>query len=475
MQQPLIVDLDGTLLRTDTLLETLLALSRTRPLVLLPALVELRRGKAAFKAYLFTRATPDIPSLPLNDSLVEQLHTEKASGRVLVLATASDQHLARAVAENLGLFDEVLASDGQQNLKGPTKAAALVARYGQGGFDYAGDSRADLPVWAAARQAIVIGGRSLAKAASKVTNVGQQITPPPKLPGLLKAIRPHQWVKNLLLFLPLIAAHQFGDSMALLTATLAFFVFSLTASSVYLFNDLLDLPADRAHPRKRQRPFAAGTLPLAWGLLSSPLLLLTAIGLSLLFLPTLFSMVLLGYYLLTTVYSLGLKRKPVVDVLLLAALYTVRVIAGAAAVAIAPSFWLLALSMFIFLSLALAKRYTELDSLRERGELTAVGRGWHVDDLPLVQSLGTGAGLISVLVMALYINSPQAQQLYATSEILWLVCPLLLYWITRLWFKTHRGEMHDDPVVFAIRDRVSLLTGALTAAIVLIATAGLPR
>ncbi len=471
---PLIVDLDGTLLRTDLLLETLLVLARERPLALILALGELRRGKAAFKAHLRIHSAPDIPSLPLNGALLARLRTERASGRTLVLATASDRHLAGIFADHLGLFDDVLASNGQKNLKGSVKAAELVARYGKGGFDYAGDSRADLPVWAAARQAIVVGNRPLAKAAASVTEVDQRITPPPKLTALLKAIRPHQWVKNLLLFLPLIAAHQLSDSAALLASNLAFLVFSLTASSVYLLNDLLDLPSDRAHPRKRQRPFAAGTLSLASGLLLSPLLLLAAVGLSLLFLPTVFSLILLGYYLLTTAYSFGLKRKPVVDVLLLAALYTVRVIAGAAAVAIVPSFWLLAFSMFIFLSLALAKRYNELDSLRRRGELTAVGRGWHVDDLPLVQSLGTGAGLISVLVMALYINSPQAQQLYMLSEILWLVFPLLLYWITRLWFKTHRGEMHDDPVVFAIRDRVSLLTGALTAAIVLIAATGLP-
>ncbi|MFE8033760.1 UbiA family prenyltransferase [Thiohalocapsa marina] len=298
----------------------------------------------------------------------------KGRGRSLVLATASDQRMAQAVADHVGLFDVVLASDGERNLKGPTKAAATV------------------------------------------TDVRQRFAPPPRPAALLRALRPHQWVKNLRLFLPLVAAHQLGDGPALLAASLAFLVFGLTASSVYLLNDLLDLPADRAHPRKCQRPFAAGTLPLAWGVLLSPLLLLAALGLSLLFLPTLFTLVLGGYYLLTTTYSFGLKRKPVVDVLLLAALYTVRVIAGAAAVAIVPSFWLLAFSMFIFLSLALAKRYTELDSLRRRGELTVAGRGWHVDDLPLVQTLGTGAGLACVLVLALYIDSAPARQLYATPQ-----------------------------------------------------------
>ena len=471
---PLIVDLDGTLIRSDTLWETLFVLIRERPLRLFSALPTLRQGRAAFKAHLLAQAYPKVATLPLNGKLIDWLHSEKAAGRSLVLATASDQQLAHAVADRVGLFDAVLASDGQRNLKGPAKAAALVERYGRGGFDYVGDSRADLPVWAAARQAIVVGGAGLAQAAAQVAEVGRHFPPPPRAAALLKALRPHQWVKNLLLFLPLVAAHQLSDGPRLLAVALAFGVFSLTASAVYLLNDLLDLPADRAHPRKRHRPFAAGTLPLAWGALLSPLLLLTAIGLSLWFLPPLFTLILVGYTLLTTAYSFGLKRKPVVDVLLLAALYTVRVIAGAAAVAIVPSFWLLAFSLFIFLSLALAKRYTELDGLRQRGELTAAGRGWHVDDLPLVQSLGTGAGLAAVLVLALYIDSAPARQLYATPQVLWLVCPLLLYWISRLWFKTHRGEMHDDPVVFALRDRVSLATGALTAASVLLASLGLP-
>jgi 4-hydroxybenzoate polyprenyltransferase len=377
--------------------------------------------------------------------------------------------MAQAIAARLELFDEILASDGQRNLKGPTKAAALVERYGTRGFDYVGDSRADLPVWREAREAVVIGSDRLARAAAEVAKVTRRFTVPPRAVALLQALRPHQWSKNILLFLPLIAAHQLDDGASLLAASLAFVVFGLTASSVYLLNDLLDLPADRAHPRKRERPFAAGTLSLSSGVLLSPLLLLTAVVLSLVFLPPLFTLILGGYYLLTTAYSFGLKRKPVVDVLVLAALYTARVIAGAAAVAIVPSFWLLAFSMFMFLSLALAKRYTELDGLRERGELTAAGRGWHVDDLPLVQSLGTGAGLACVLVLALYIDSEPAKRLYATPQALWLVCPLLLYWISRLWFKTHRGKMHDDPVVFALRDRVSLLVGALTIGILVLA------
>jgi 4-hydroxybenzoate polyprenyltransferase len=292
--------------------------------------------------------------------------------------------------------------------------------------------------------------------------------------ALVRALRPHQWVKNLLLFLPLLAAHQLANGAALLTATLGFIAFSLTASSVYVLNDLLDLSADRRHPRKCQRPFACGDLSPVWGLVLAPGLLLMAFSLSLLALPGLFSLILAGYFLLTSAYSLGLKRKPIVDVILLAALYTTRVIAGAAAVALVPSFWLLAFSMFIFLSLALVKRYTELRALLERGELTAAGRGWHVEDLALVESLGIGSGLACVLVAALYIDSPPARTLYATPEVLWLLCPVLLYWISRLWFKTHRGEVDEDPLVFALRDGLSLLLGGVSAVILLTATFGLP-
>ena len=473
MDDPVLaVDLDGTLLRTDSLWESLLLLLRERPLSLGPLVLALLKGRAEFKAHVAELTLPDVAALPLNEPLLDWLADERRAGRHLVLATAADQRIAAAVAERVGLFDAVLASDAGRNLKGGSKANALVTRFGRGGFDYAGDAYADLPVWRAARRAIVVGGPALERAARRVAEVERVFAPGQGRPAaLLRALRPHQWAKNLLILLPLLAAHRL-DAPGLLAAVLAFIAFGLTASAVYLINDLLDLGADRRHPRKCRRPFASGELPLAWGLMIAPLLLIAAMTLSLWALPPLFTLVLGGYFLLTSAYSFGLKRSPILDVLLLAALYTVRVIAGAAAVTVAPSFWLLAFSMFIFLSLALSKRYTELLGLLQRGELTAAGRGWHVDDLPLVQSLGTSAGLTCVLVLALYVDSAQAQRLYATPEALWLICPLLLYWISRLWFKTHRGEMHDDPVVFALRDRTSLLIGALAAGIGLLATVG---
>jgi len=290
---------------------------------------------------------------------------------------------------------------------------------------------------------------------------------------ILRAMRLHQWVKNLLVFIPLLAAHKVTDGSAPLAAGLAFVAFGVTASAVYLLNDLLDLSADRQHPQKCRRPFASGNLPLLWGLILPPLLLLAALVLCLLWLPMNFLAVLVGYFITTLAYSFKLKSLPIIDVMTLAGLYTIRVIAGAAAVAIMPSFWLLAFSMFIFLSLALVKRYTELKSLQRRGELIAAGRGWHVDDLPLVSTIGASAGVACVLVMALYIDSQSAEQLYRAPEVLWLICPLLLYWVSRLWFKAHRGEVHEDPIVFALTDRVSLVVGLLAAGIVVFASSGL--
>lgn len=472
---PLAVDLDGSLVRTDTLWETLFTLLRNQPLALIDVLANLHHGRAAFKAYLVTRAPLDVVDLPLNTPLIDWLRQEAATGRLLVLATATDQHVAQAIADRVDLFAQVLASDGHHNLKGPAKAAALAERFGQGGFDYVGDARADLPVWAAARHAIVVGDAGLVRAASQVARVERVFTPAPRAPALWRALRLHQWAKNLLLFLPLLAAHQVGNGAQLLAAALAFLAFGLTASVVYLLNDLLDLSADRRHPSKCRRPFAAGTLPLAWGLLLAPILLLGAAAISLLWLPAAYGAVLVGYFLLTSAYSWDFKRRPILDVMTLAMLYTLRVIAGAAAVALWPSFWLLAFSLFLFFNLALVKRYAELDGLQARGNLTAAGRGWQVTDLPLIGGLGTAAGLGAVLVLALYIDSEPARRLYQLPEALWLITPLLLYWVSHLWFQTHRGEMHDDPVVFALHDRVSLGIGVVAIGIVLLATHGINR
>jgi 4-hydroxybenzoate polyprenyltransferase len=465
---PLCVDLDGTLLRSDLLLESLLSMLARRPwlAVLLP--VWLLGGKARLKREIALRGPVDAALLPYDERVLGLL---RASGsRHRVLCTASDICLAEPIARHLGCFDEVLASDGRTNLAGHNKAAALVERFGERGFEYLGNAPVDLKVWRHAASAYVVNApASLVQRAGHVCGQVQHM--PLEGAGLrvwIKAFRLHQWLKNLLVFVPLLAAHRFTDQDAILLSGLAFLAFGLSASGVYVLNDLLDLEADRAHPRKCLRPFAAGTLSLRSGLLAAPLLTLTGLGLAVLVSP-LFAVVLGGYYLLTLCYSLGWKRVPILDVILLAGLYTVRIIGGAAAIGTAPSFWLLAFSMFIFLSLALLKRYIEFVGLAQRGEVQASGRGYRLDDQPLLLSLGGSAGYLSVLVLALYINSPESQALYRHPEFLWLLCPLLLLWISRAWMKAHRGTMHDDPVVFAATDPFSLLVAAIGGLIALAA------
>lgn len=282
----------------------------------------------------------------------------------------------------------------------------------------------------------------------------------------ISGMRFHQWLKNLLVFLPLLASHRFLEGSAVLHAACAFLLFGACASSVYLINDLLDIGADRLHARKRTRPFAAGEIPLIQGIVIAPMLAVASLVLAFFVSPQ-FQLVLALYFLMTLSYSLRLKRVVMVDVVLLAGLYTVRIIAGAAAIGSPLSFWLLAFSMFLFLSLAMLKRYIELRSMQALGREGASGRGYNVDDLTLMQSLGSSSGYISVMVLALYINSPESLQLYTHPKMLWLLCPALLYWISRIWVVAHRGAMHDDPVVYAATDRVSQVVILIGAAIAL--------
>ena len=464
----LCVDLDGTLLRSDILYESLLALLARNPLYLFLIPFWLLGGKAAVKRQLASRVQLPADTLPYDERVLEILRTTMQRPRVL--CTASDQILVQPIADHLGLFEEVIASDGHTNLSGRTKGEALAKRFGERGFDYMGNGRVDLQVWAHAGGAIVVNnGERLARDAARQTEMLAHL--PAQNGGLMtwiKALRIYQWLKNLLVLVPLLTAHRFLDPAALIDAGTAFLAFGLCASGVYLLNDLLDLTPDRMHPRKRKRPFAAGTLPLLHGLLVAPLITLAGFALALLC-SVEFAAVLLCYYIMTLSYSLQLKRIVMIDVVLLAALYTVRIIGGTVAIASELSFWLLAFSMFIFLSLAMLKRYTELASALANGKELALGRGYSVADLPLVQSLGAAAGYIGVLVFALYINSPESLELYRHPKVLWLLCPMLLYWISRMWIVAHRGNMHDDPIVFAATDRGSQVVIALCVLIVLAA------
>ncbi|HEY1588108.1 MAG TPA: UbiA family prenyltransferase [Rhodanobacter sp.] len=466
---PLCVDLDGTLIRSDLLVESALALIARNPFSMFAMLVWLMRGKAFLKQQIARRIGLDASTLPYNRDVLDWVRAQQEL-RTVTLCTAADHRLAESVAQHVGGFSTVLASDGTRNLSGRSKAQALVAIYGERGFDYAGNAAIDLKVWCHARSAIVIeSGTRLTAAAARVTRVDRSFAiPRSSLRLWAKALRMHQWVKNLLVFLPMLAAHRALDPVAGASSLLAFLCFGLCASSVYLTNDLLDLGADRQHPRKHHRPFAAGTLPLVAGPIAAVALLLVSFVLAWFIAPA-FLAVLFGYYVLTTGYSLRFKRIVMLDVVVLAMLYTTRILAGAAAVRTFPSFWLLAFSMFIFLSLAMIKRYTELAAALKLGKVTASGRGYDVDDIPLIQSLGGSSGYLAVLVLALYIDSTASQALYRHPHYLWLLCPLLLYWVSRAWAIAHRGIMHDDPVVFAVKDKVSLLLLVLAAIIVVAA------
>ena len=460
---PLVVDLDGTLIRSDLLVETFLAFLRQHPLRLPDVLRWWRCGRPALKEALALASEIDVALLPY-DSAVLDLIKQHRGKRHIVLATGSHLHLAKRVAAHLGLFDEVIATEGELNLAGKAKRNALVLRYGEGCFDYAGNSHDDLSVWSAARHGFVVnatpGVVAKARALGNLANVipldGGQLR------HWAKALRLHQWLKNLLLFVPLVAAHRLGETRLLLDGLAAFLAFGCCASSVYLLNDLLDLQDDRRHPRKKVRPFASGQLPLHVGLLAVPLLLAIGLGLGFVLLPPGFTSGLAGYYALTVAYSLWLKRRAAIDVVALAGFYTLRMVLGAVAMAIPLSNWLLVFSMFIFLSLALAKRCAELSLVRARDPNgKAHGRGYTAGDLPRLSTLGIASGCVSVLVLAVYIKDTHAMSLYRHPEILWWACPLLLAWLTRVWLLVYRGDMHEDPIVFALQDKASVSLGAL--------------
>lgn len=467
MSQPvLVVDLDGTLLRSDLLLESGISFFRKHPLGAFKPLLWLARGKAHLKQQLAGQCDLDVSVLPYEPAVIEQLQEARTQGRRTVLATASDQQLAQQVADHLQLFDDVLASDGHTNLSRARKRDALVKAYGERGFDYLGNAHDDMVVWRAARHAWLVnplpGVRLRAQQDDAVQVAGEIYARDNRWLSWLHALRLHQWLKNLLILVPLLTAHKLTDTLLVQQALLAFLFYGLCASSVYLLNDLLDLNDDRHHPRKRLRPFASGALSPLHGLIATPILLVTAFAGALWLLPWQFAAVMACYYVITLAYSLSLKRLMTIDVITLALLYTLRIIAGGAATNVHLTFWILAFSMFIFLSLALIKRYAELFDAREAGNTgKSRGRGYYPSDLPMLASLGAASGYLAVMILALYIYDQSTVALYRHPEVIWLACPLLLVWITRAWMLAHRGEMHDDPVVFAVRDPASLVIGLL--------------
>jgi 4-hydroxybenzoate polyprenyltransferase len=467
---PLCVALGGTLVRTELVPESLLQLLKRNPLYLFRALWWRAQGKAVLKAEIAARVKIDPARLRYDEQLLAWLRGEHAAGRELWLCTAANERFAHAIGQHLGIFTGVIASDSRVDLAGERKAQALVERFGRGEFDYCGNEWRDLAVWRRAHGAIMVNA-----SAALERRVGAELRVLHRFPRsssgvrpTVRALRPHQWAKNVLLLVPLLAAHRIADLAALGSVLLSVVAFSLCASSMYVFNDLLDLEADREHPRKSLRPFARGEIPVAAGVALTATLLAAAALISLA-LPTPFRLALAGYCALALAYTIELKRFPLLDALALAALYTLRIVAGAAAATVVLSFWLLLFSVFLFLSLAFVKRYAELEALRRQQQLKALGRGYRVEDLAVLWSFGTASGYLSVLVLALYINSPEIQALYHRPKAVWILCVLLLYWISRVWMTAHRGGMHDDPVVYALRDRVSLGVGVLAAITVIVA------
>lgn len=469
---PLYVDLDGTLIATDLLWESLCRLAQREPAALLRVPFWLARGRAALKREIALRVQPDAAALPYRAEVIAYVSAARAQGRRTVLATASDERLARAVADHTKLFDEVLASDGAANNKAAAKLAAIRAREGDAAFEYAGDARADLDVWRGAVAATVVAASPATERAARALGIPVRTLAPraATLAPALRALRPYQWVKNTLLFAPIVLAHQMASLERLGPVVAAFIAFCCVASATYLWNDLLDVEADRRHPRKRERPFASGTLAIPTGVAMSLALLAAGFGLSLALAPPMATAMLAGYLVLTTSYSFYFKEQVFLDVLLLAGLYTHRIIAGGVAASVAVSPWLLAFSMFFFLSLAFVKRYAELLGARSEKKQKIERRGYEVDDLGLVETMGTTSGYLSVLVLALYVSSDSVEKLYGSGALLWGVCPIMLFWVTRIWFLARRGEMTDDPVLFAATDRVSYLSGLAIALVGVAAT-----
>jgi len=466
-----VVDLDGTLIKTDLLYETSLEFIRDNPFKIFTLIFWLLKGKSVLKHKLASVSNLDITLLPYNKNVIELINKKRVEGSFITLASASNKILVDQIASHLGLFDEVVASDYDLNLSGKFKRDILVKKYGSINFEYIGNSRDDLPIWIEASKPFVINSKAIVRALSRSDINSYELVDSDRSNDWLKAIRIHQWAKNILVFVPLFLSHQYINLHMLIAGFQAFILFGFCASSVYVLNDLLDLQDDRKHTYKKFRPFAAGNLSIKSGLLVSILLLFLSFALSILMLPLIFVFWLFIYYILTLVYSVLLKRYAVIDVVTLSILHTLRIIAGAMALNIELSFWLLAFSMFIFLSLAMAKRYAELYELKSTNINQKVhGRGYLASDKQIIASFGTASGYISVLVLALYLNDADTIKYYSNLEVIWFLCPLLLTWISRIWLLSTRGLMNEDPVIFAMHDKFSLYIFVILGILFFIAT-----
>jgi len=462
--QILCVDLDGTLVLTDTLHESLILLLKHNVLLVFLLPLWLLKGKAYFKDQIARRTKLSPEFLPYNETVINYVKERNKEGVKSYLVTASHQSVADSVADHLGIFSGQFGSDAQNNYKGSNKAQFLNDRFGQDQYEYIGNDTADLPVWKNSGRAIVASqSESLLRRAQSENDNTSQLKSNIKtnLRSYLKMMRIHQWVKNLLILLPLLLSHSITDIDKILLACYGFILFSFAASGIYIFNDLTDLNHDRAHPKKSKRQLASGEVPVAHGFVMGSLLWSVSLIISFIYFDLLFLFI-IGYIILNFVYSIYLKKLVLIDVVVLAGFYTLRIIIGSVMTSVALSFWLLTFSLFVFFSLALVKRYLEITiHTKERSEVK--GRGYHREDDIITIILGVASGLMSVLVMALYIHDPHTQQLYTNSNWLWLTIPVLLYWMSRLWMLAHRRQIVDDPILFALKDVESYITAAILA------------
>jgi 4-hydroxybenzoate polyprenyltransferase/phosphoserine phosphatase len=455
--KPLVVDLDGTLIRSDLLVESAFAHLGRNPWSMISLLSATWCGKATLKARIAAKTDMDVSRLPYDEDVVSIIRQRRAAGNQVYLASASNENYVQAVAHHLGLFDGWFASNDKENLSSGLKARRLVEAFGEDGFDYVGNGRADLAVWKVADRCIAVRAspcvRSKLKDIDPDATVLENTTRGSRV--WIKLLRLHQWAKNALVFVPLVTAQRF-DLLAVGEAMGAFLTFSLAASAIYILNDLVDLNADRKHPSKRFRPLAAGTFPIMRAMALIPALLVAGFTAALIVAPAL-AVVLLAYIALTTAYTFVLKRKMLVDVLALASLYTIRVFGGAMAISVPMSEWLLAFSMFTFTALALIKRYIELATLIDKDLSDPTNRNYRKSDLDIVAALAAASGFNAVTVFAFYISSDMVRPLYRHPQALWLICPVLMYWFARALLMAHRRMMDDDPINFALRDRNSYM------------------
>jgi 4-hydroxybenzoate polyprenyltransferase len=454
---PLYVDLDGTFTKSDLLFETFIAAVKSNPLIIILCVYWLLKGRSYLKEELSSRSDINVAILPLNPEFSVFLKKQKTS-RKIILATASNEKIAKKIVDYFDVFDDYIGSTPTNNLKGKNKLEAIQQRTDN--FAYAGNSSEDFILFKSASQSYLVNPTKKANKLAKTVKFDGVFDDQGSTGGAkiwIKQLRVHQWLKNLLIFVPVFVSGQFLFQPQVLNTIIAFFSFSFLASATYIINDLVDLDADRSHPRKKSRPLAACEISIPQGVFVSLLLFVIATCTAIM-LGVEFALVLVAYLILTLLYSFKIKRYFGMDVIALASLYTVRIFAGAAVISVTVSFWLLSFSMFIFLSLALVKRCSELKSIEDSAVGQVNGRDYNVSDLPVLISFGSASSLMSILMFCFYINSQILSDQYQQLGLLWLIIPMLGYWLLRMWIKTARGEMHDDPIIFSLKDRGSIVS-----------------